>query len=171
MKKHLTTIAILSLLSPSITAAEIMIQNSGSVTSKTSSSVSTGGNEVDSGGTVVTGNASASSKSEITSGSNGGTVHIETSTEVNGEKQTQVVEKTLRANEPISVEVHSKSVSGKRPETSITVNGEEQADSGFATVTAETVVRSDPPHTNVFVSLGTRLSAVIKSFFSALRFW
>lgn len=170
MKFKIISIAIL-LLSPLMASAEIVVSNSGSIQSHTSSSASTGGNEVGEGGTVVTGNASASSKSEVKSGSDGTNVHIETSTEVNGQTETNVVDKTLKANEPVSVEVNSKAVSGKKPETSIHVNGEEEASSAVASVTEATITRTEPPHVNVFVSLTARVSVAIKSFFSAFKFW
>jgi hypothetical protein len=140
--KYQALIIALLLVVPFITSAEVVISNSGSIKSVTTSTASTGGNSVGSGGAVVTGDASASSKSEVTSGGDGADVHIETSTTVNGETKTQTIEKTLKASEPVKVEVHSKSVSGQKSETSIKINSEEVVATGVATVTAETVARA-----------------------------
>lgn len=166
MKFFLSLTALL-FLTPSMSAAEIVIQNTGTISSKTTSSASTGGNVVEEGGSVTTGNASASSKSEVTSGSDGGNVHIETSTTVNGETKTQVVDKTLNKGEPVSVEVNSQAVAGQKPESSVKINGVEQNGSGVATVTEETVTRTDFPR----VSVLTRVKSVVHSILSFFKFW
>jgi microcystin-dependent protein len=139
----------------------------------TTSSASTGGNSVGSGGAVVTGDASASSKSEVTSGGDGADVRIETSTTVNGETKTQTIEKTLKAGEPVSVEVNSKALSGQKPEASIKINSEKIGATGVATVTAETIARvgGEEPKHNFVSSITTRISFAIKSIFSVLKFW
>lgn len=171
--KYYALILGIMLSLPVIASAEILVQNGGSIKSVTTSSASTGGNSVDSGGVVETGNASAVSKSEITTGGEGTDVHIETSTTIDGETKTKTVEKTLKAGETVSVEVNSRSVSGKKAETSIKINDEEVSMSRVATVTAETVAREggEDVKTNVFVSIATSISLAIKSIFSIFKFW
>lgn len=170
MKYQLLILAIV-LIAPFFISAEVVIENSGSVHSVTSSSVSTGGNSVGSGGSVTTGNASASSKSEVTSGSGGSNVKIETTTSVNGEMVTKTVEKNLKAGEPVSVEVYSEAESGKKAESSIVVNGEPIEASNVATVTEESIVRSEPKSDNVFVRVAAKITVSLRDFFSMFKFW
>ncbi len=172
MKYQLFIIAFV-LIAPFIISAEIVVQNSGSIKSVTTSSVSTGGNSVSADGSVVTGDASATSKSQVTSGAEGTDVHIETTSTVNGETVTKTVEKTLKAGEQVSVEANSKSVSGQKAETSIKINNEEVAATGVATVSAETIARTGGQEAkgNIFVSIGARISLAIKSIFSIFKFW
>ncbi len=172
MKYQLFIVAII-LIAPFFISAEIVIENSSSIKSVTSSSASTGGNSTGSGGTVVTGNSSASSKSEVVSGGDGTDVHIETSTTVDGETKTQTVEKTLKAGEPVSVEVNSKTVSGKKAETSIKLNNQEVSATSTATVTAGTIARTggEEVEKGFVASITTRISIAIKSIFSIFKFW
>ncbi len=172
MKFQIFIIALIIII-PFFTSADVSISHSGSVKSVTTSSASTGGNSVDAGGSVVTGDSSASSKSEVTSGTSGTDVHIETATTVNGETKTHTLDKTLKAGEPVSVEVNSKAVSGQKAETSILINDEELAATSAATVTADTVVRvgGEEEKSNVFISIGARISLAIKSIFSIFKFW
>ncbi len=171
--KYFALVLGITLALPALSSAEIVISNSGSIQSDTHSSASSGGNSVDHGHAIITGDASASSKSEVSSHGEGTDVHIETSTTVNGETKTQTIEKKLKAGEPVSVEVNSKAVSGKKAETSVKVNNEELAATSAATVTAETVARvgGEEESSNVFVSLGARITLAIKNIFSIFKFW
>lgn len=102
---------MLALFSPFITSAQIV--------SETSSESDTGGNNAPSGGTVKTGNSSASSHTTTVMDGGVGTVEITTEVEENGEEYTNTTKKEVQG--AIEVKASSGASSGGEAETSISV--------------------------------------------------
>ena len=165
---------------PSSSNAGVDIESSGSVNvsntsvirSNTSATASTGGNSVGSGGSVTTGNASASSHSEVHSSGGKTTVDIEVSADTNGEKKSQSVHKELEGGRGVSVEVNA-STKGGTSKTQVTVNGEivEAASTSKATSTSDSDYEEGNTSEGFVLTFFKSVSLAIHSVFSFFKFW
>ena len=155
MKSLVSTLIAVGLLAPQATYAEIVIHNSGSVTSYTSSSAHSGGQSASSGESVTTGDASASAYSEthVSSDANG-SVHVKVETSENGVTETREYSNTIATNTPIKVEVRASSKNGVAT-SSIRVNG---SDAGHKATPQES--KEVSPHAT------TTAQESVKIFFS-----
>ncbi len=91
--------------------AEIVITNSATVHGSASASASTGGNEVDAGGIVETGDVSASASSE-THITGGGAVETRTETIINGKSTVDEKHTVVPKGDTITISASSSASSG-----------------------------------------------------------
>jgi hypothetical protein len=124
---------------------------------ETHSSVSTGGQTARGGENVQTGDASASSYTEINAGNDGGTVKVKVETSENGKTQTKEYSQDIGAGDSANVQVNAESKDGES-NVEVNVDGE--------------VVESDSQTASVAASVGAKVSLLftekIPSFFKKL---
>ena len=127
MKSLVSTLIVIGAIIPAGTAyAEIVIHNSGSVSSYTSASASTGGQSASSGQSITTGDSSASAHTEthINDGSAGGSVNVKVETSENGTVQTKEYSQPLEFGKGVKIEVNALSKNGVST-SSVRVNNTE----------------------------------------------
>lgn len=141
--------------------AEIIIRNTASVTGSTKASANTGGNDVDSGGSVTTGEASASATSHVRAEGGSGTIDVRTESSANGSTTIETRTETLVPGEPIEVRAGASA----RAQPATTVSTDDAVDSD-AEVKAETSAEAE---VDVIMELSKpALSVRIRSFFERI---
>ena len=148
-------------------AASVTITGNSSVTSYTSSSANTGGNVVGSGGSVKTGDVSASATSETQVGEGGGTATVHTETTVNGETTEKTVTKEWKDGEEVDLHV---TVEADAEGSKITVQGGEEIGEG-ASSTSEVEGEAEVKQESFFSTVADAIVETIGSVIDFLWFW
>ena len=145
MKSLITTLLTIGIIVPGATYAFSMddiieAAKAGNGTYvETHSSVSTGGQTATGGENVQTGDANASSYTEINAGPDGGEVKIKIETGANGETKTQEFTQPIEKGEGIKVEANA-SIKDGDSESEVKVNDEEVASNSNNSQTASASV-------------------------------
>lgn len=145
---------------PALALADIDVSNSGSVYSSTNASANSGGQTAGGGESVITGGAKASSHSTtiIEGGEDGGTVEIETTTEVNGEVKQEVIKKDIPPG-------------GVNIQTSVTADSTAGSASSSVTVNGEVATGSTPASTSASIFFGGLWEGFLNTLGSIFWFW
>ena len=126
------------------------------------SSVSTGGETVHSGESVQTGDAHASSYTEINAGPDGGEVKVKIETSENGETKSQEYSQQIPKGEGVNVEASATSENGES-NTEVKVNGE--------VVETESQTASAAVSTRISLLFTEKIPSYFKKFLNLFAFF
>ena len=171
MKSLVSTLIAIGAIIPAGTAyAEIVIHNSGSVSSYTSASASTGGQRASSGQSITTGDASASAHSETRVDGAGGSVNVKVETSENGVVQTKEYSQPLESGKGVKVEVNASSKNGVSTSTIRVNNTEVESHVGTSSgATSWGIFKASPQGSRLHVLFSTTLPDIFKHIFGF--FW
>lgn len=149
MKSLITTLLTIGLVAPvgayafDMDAIIEAAKNGNGTYVETNSSVSTGGQRAGSGESVQTGDAHASSHTEIHANDDGGEVKVKIETSKNGETKTEEYSQPIEKGKGVDVRVNA-SVTDDESKTEVTVDGDKketnESHTSSATAAFETTI-------------------------------